>query len=101
MNYTGYATVQEPTNPNVPIDPNDPSTYIWVTIPPEEYFGKPNTITVESDGVSNLTKNGVTWNWRENVGTLLGDWKYPINAGDTVTFNFFVDPNNIVLIAQT
>jgi hypothetical protein len=102
MNYTGYTRVQEPTNPDVPIDPNDPSTYIWVvTVPPEEYYGAPNTNTVESDGISDLTKNGSTWYWRTNVGTLLGDWKYPINAGDTVTFNFFVDPAKVILVAPT
>ncbi len=102
MNYTGYTRVREPTNPNVPINPNDPSTYIWVvTVPPEEFFGQPNTNTVESDGVSNLTKNGLPWSWRVNVGDKLGDWKYPINAGETVTFDFFVDPNNVVLNAPT
>lgn len=100
MNYSGYTEVREPTNPNVPVDPNDPSTYIWVvTVPPVDYYGDPNFNTVESDGISNLTKNGWTWNWRNDVGTQLGDWAYPINSDDTVTFDFFVDPSHVVLIA--
>lgn len=99
MNYTGSTWVQDPTNPDVPVDPNDPSTYIWVeTVPPIDYYGDPNTNTVESDGISNLLKNGVPWNWRINVGDQLGDWEYPINNGDTITFDFFVDPADIVLL---
>ena len=98
MNYSGYTEVREPTNPNVPIDPNDPSTYIWVvTVPPVEYYGDPNYNTVESDGISNLTKNGSPWTWRVDVGNQLGDWAYPIGNNDVVTFNFFVDPAHVVL----
>jgi hypothetical protein len=99
MNYTGSTWVQEPTNPDVPVDPNDPSTYIWVeTVPPIDYYADPNTNTVESDGISNLTKNGSPWAWRTDVGDQLGDWEYPINNGDTITFDFFVDPADIVLL---
>lgn len=102
MNYTGSTWTQEPTNPDVPIDPNDPSTYIWVeTVPPIDYYADPNTNTLESDGISNLTKNGSPWTWRVNVGPPnsggWGDWEYPISDGDTVTFDFFVDPADIVL----
>jgi len=98
MNYTGATWIKEPTNPNVPIDPNDPSTYIWVqTVPPIDFYTDPNFNTVESDGISNLTKNGLPWSWRVNVGTQLGDWAYPIFDGETVTFDFFVDPARIIL----
>lgn len=99
MNYTGYTKVREPTNPNVPIDPTDRSTYIWVvTVPPVDFYADPNINTVESDGISNLTKNGVLWNWRNNVGDQTGDWSYPISSGDTITFDFFVDPAKVILV---
>ena len=98
MNYTGYTEIREPTNPNVPVDPTDPSTYIWVvTVPPVEYYADPNYNTVDSDGISNLTKNGSPWTWRVNVGDQIGDWAYPISNNDVVTFNFFVDPAHVVL----
>jgi hypothetical protein len=101
MNYTGATWVKEQTNPEVPIDPNDPSTYIWVeTVPPIDYYADPNTNTAASDGISNLTKNGVAWNWRTNVVDQLGDWAYPIADGDIITFDFFVDPASIVLISN-
>lgn len=102
MNYTGYTQVREATNPNVPIDPNDPSTFIWVTtVYPDSYYADPNTNTVESDGISNLTKNGQPWVWRENVGTQLGDWVYPIADGETMAFDFFVDPADVILVVPT
>jgi hypothetical protein len=102
MNYTGYTSVKEPTNPNIPVDPNDPSTYIWVvTVPPVDYYADPNINTVASDGISNLTKNGSPWPWRINVGTQLGNWAYPIFSGDIVTFDFFVDPAKVILVVPT
>jgi len=102
MNYSGYTRVKEPTNPNVPIDPTDPSTYIWVvTVSPVEYYGDPNLNTVESDGVSTLTKNGSPWPWRSNTGGRIGDYEYPISSGDIVTFNFFVDPARVILVVPS
>ena len=102
MNYTGCVRARQATDPNVPIDPNDPSTYTWVvTVYPDSYYGDPNTNTVESDGISNLTKNGQPWAWRVNAGDLTGDWTYPIADGETVTFDFFVDPADVVLVPPT
>ena len=99
MNYSGFTAERQATDPNVPIDPNDPSTYTWVTtVYPDSYYGDPNTNTVESDGISNLTKNSQPWTWRVNVGDRLGDWTYPIASGETVTFDFFVDPADVVLV---
>ena len=99
MNYTGCLWEQQPTNPDIPIDPNDPSTYIWVlTIPPIDYYYDPNPNSVESDGIYNLQKNGTVFGWRCNVlDTQVGDWEYPVSSGDTITFDFFVDPALIVL----
>lgn len=98
MNYSGFGREMQAKDPNVPINPDDPNTYFWVpTVYPDSYYGNPNTITVESDGISTLTKNARTWNWRYNVGTLVGDWTYPIANGETVTFDFFVDPAKVVL----
>ena len=99
MNYSGWDQQRQATDPNVPIDINDPSTFIWVvTVYPDSYYGDPNFNTEASDGISNLTKNGQPWPWRCNVGDLLGDWTYPIAAGETVTFDFFVDPAHVVLV---
>ena len=99
MNYTGCVQERQATNPDVPVDPNDPSTFVWVTtVYPDSYYSDPNTNTVETDGISNLTKNAQPWAWRENVGDQLGDWVYPITDGETVTFDFFVDPANVVLV---
>ena len=102
MNYSGLARQRQATDPNVPINPDDPSTFIWVvTVYPDSYYGDPNTITEASDGISNLTKNGQPWTWRVFVGSLTGDWTYPIANGETVTFDFFVDPAKVVLVAPS
>ena len=102
MNYTGYGLERQATNPAAPIDTSDPDTYNWVvTVQPDSYYSDPNINTVESDGILNLTKNGEPWIWRVNVGGLLGDWTYPINNGETVVFDFFVDPAKVVLVAPT
>jgi hypothetical protein len=36
-----------------------------------------------------------------NVGDQLGNWTYPIRDGETVSFDFFVDPALVVLVAPT
>ena len=89
MNYTGNYIVEK--------DPNDPSKFIKIPIAPVDYFNDPNTNTVESDGVSNTMKNGVSWLWRTNVDSQLGDWAYPTYDSETLTFDFFVDPAKVVL----
>jgi hypothetical protein len=102
MNYTGFTRERQRTDPAVPIDPDDSDTYNWVvTVQPDSYYSDPNFNTVESDGILNLTKNGESWPWRANVGDMLGDWMYPINNGETVVFDFFVDPAKVVLVAPT
>lgn len=98
MNYSGFEEQRQATDPDVPVNPEDPSTFTWiVTVEPNLYYADPNTNTAESDGISNLTKNGNPWDWRLNVGHQLGDWTYPIRDGETVTFDFFVDPNKLRL----
>ena len=89
MNYTGNVIVTS--------NPNPPPEYISTPVAPIEFFGDPNVNTVESDGLSNTMKNGVSWNWRTNIGDLTGDWCYPVRSGDTFTFDFFVDPACVVL----
>jgi hypothetical protein len=102
MNYSGYGTEQQATDPNVPIDPANPATFRWVvTVQPDSYYGDPNTNTVESDGILNLTKNGSPWLWRYAVGDQLGDWKYPVAADETMAFDFFVDPDKVILVVPT
>lgn len=102
MNYSGFGTEQQATDINVPIDPANPATFRWVvTEQPDSYYNDPNTNTVASDGILNLTKNGNPWNWRHDVGNLLGDWKYPVYAGETIAFDFFVDPAKVVLVVPT
>ncbi len=102
MNYSGYAGEMQARDPNVPIDPANPATFRWVvTEQPDSYYGDPNTNDAESDGISNLTKNGSPWVWRENVGDRLGDWKYPVHAGETIAFDFFVDPTKVIFVVPT
>ena len=103
MNYTGYETQVQRSDPNVPIDLRDASTFIRVvTVQPDSYYADPNTNTLESDGILNLNKNDQPWVWRTNVDPQqLGDWIYPIRNGDNVTFDFFVDPAKVILAAPT
>jgi hypothetical protein len=98
INYIGPKFAQEQVDPIIPIDPADPSTYKWVVIADTaSNYGDPNTNSVESDGLTNTTLNDQPWNIRVNVGVQLGDWAYPIDAGDTFKFDFYVDPDKIVI----
>jgi len=78
-------------------NPNPPPNAIKQPVPPEELYGNPNINTIESDGVTNTMKNGVVWNWRTDVGSLLGDWAYPVYDAEIFTFDFDVDPACVVL----
>jgi hypothetical protein len=101
MNYAGKTVEQQATDPNVPIDSNVPSTFTWVvTEQAVSHFTDPNFNTLESDGLSNLIRNGYPMTpARAELVTpeLLGDWTYPVFDGDIVTFDFFVDPGKVVL----
>jgi hypothetical protein len=89
MNYTGNVIYTPNSNP--------PPEYITTPVAPIELFSDPNINTVESDGLSNTRKNGVEWPWRSSPGDMLGDWCYPVYSGETFTFDFFVDPDCVVL----
>lgn len=93
MNYTGNH-ITEP-------DPNNPTKTIIVPVPPVDFFSDPNTNSVETDGLKNTAKNGVAWDWRVNVGDLLGDWSYPVYRDEIFTFDFYVDPADVVLDPYT
>jgi len=93
MNYCGNVKTEQ--------DPNDPTKYSKVPVPPVDFWGDPNTNTEASDGISNDMKNGVAWDWRVNVGDQLGDWAYPVTESETFTFDFYVDPALIVLDPYT
>jgi hypothetical protein len=99
MNYIGPLMEREQVDPGIPIDPTDPSTYRWVEIlDTQSNYGGPNTNSFESDGVTNTMLNDQTWNIRTNITEeLLGDWAYPLDAGDTFKFDFYVDPDKIVI----
>lgn len=98
MNYVGSRFSREQTDPEVPIDPNNPDTFTWVMIADtQSNFDDPNSNTLESDGLTNTRLNGQPWNWRVNVGTLMGDWAYTLSSGDVFDFDFFVDPTKIKL----
>lgn len=98
MNYTGY--VIEKGSANFVNGEASATTIVLVTtVEPDSYYSSPNINTVESDGISNLTKNGLPWEWRVNVGNRLGQWMYPVHDGETVTFDFFVDPARVILTA--
>ena len=100
MNYTGFTQViGESSFPEN--SANSDQSILITIVEPQSFYSDPNINTVESDGISNLTKDGEPWIWRENVGDRLGDWTYPIADGETVTFDFFVDPAKVVLVAPT
>jgi hypothetical protein len=100
MNYTGFTQViGESSFPEN--SANSDQSILITIVEPHNFYSDPNKNTVESDGISNLTKDGKPWIWRENVGDRLGDWTYPIADGETVTFDFFVDPAKVVLVAPT
>jgi hypothetical protein len=78
-------------------NPNPPPNLIKEPVSPEILYGNPNINTVESDGVTNTMKNGVIWDCRTDVGSLLGDWAYPVYDAEIFTFDFDVDPACVVL----
>jgi len=99
MNYIGARYDPVPTDPSVPVNLDNESTYQWVLrTNTESHFGDPNINTVESDGLTNTKINGQPFNWRVNVSQdQLGDWFYPVNEGEIFEFDFFVDPEKIQL----
>jgi len=96
MNYTGFVQV---IGESIFSDNSaSPDQVIWITtVEPDSYYSDPNVNTVERDGISNLTKNGEPWAFRTDVGTQLGNWVYPIRDGETIAFDFFVDPEKVRL----
>lgn len=98
MNYIGPRQERVQTNPDIPIDPSDPTTFRWeVVADTESNYGDPNTNSVDTDGLTNTRLNDESWIWRVNVGDQLGDWSYPVSSGEVFKFDFFVDPAKIVL----
>ena len=98
MNYMGSKFEMEQVYPEIPINLNNRSTYRFVKVTDTEFnYGGPNNNSVETDGLTNSRLNGNTWNWRVNVGDQLGDWAYTLSSGDVFEFDFYVDPNKIVL----
>ena len=93
MNYSGNHITET--------DPTDPAKKIVVPVAPVDYYADPNINTVESDGISNGTKNGVAWDWRVNVVDQLGNWAYPVSDSEIFAFDFYVDPALIVLTPYT
>jgi hypothetical protein len=78
-------------------NPNPPHDIIATPVAPMELFGSPKSLTLDIANVSNTKKNGVIWNSRTNIGDQLGDWTYPVYSGETFAFDFFVDPDSVIL----
>ena len=84
-------------DPETEIDVTDPDTFQDLIVNfPELEFDKPNINTTESDGILNLHKDAQPWHWRSDVGDQLGDWTYPVYAGETIAFDYYVDPDRTV-----
>lgn len=97
MNYIHKGVLRVPTDPDIEMSLNDPDTFVEIVVnSPDQEFDNPNTNTVESDGILNLHKNAQPWCWRSDVGDMLGDWVYPVYPGETITFDFYVDPAKTV-----
>lgn len=97
MNYIYKGILRTPTDPEIEIDTNDPDTFQELIVNfPDLEFGRPNIVSTESDGILNLHKDGQPWCWRSDVGDQLGDWTYPVYAGETISFDYYVDPAKTV-----
>jgi hypothetical protein len=94
MNYIYKGILRTPTDPEIEIDTNDPDTFQELVVNfPDLEFGRPNIVSTQSDGILNLHKNNKPWCWRSDVGDdELGDWIYPVYAGETISFDYYVDP---------
>lgn len=88
MNYTGNAKAAGDVYPN-------PTNWIITPIAPVDLFRNPSTSTIETDNITNTTKNGIVWSWRNNA-TGVGDWSYPVYSDETFSFDLFVDPALVV-----
>lgn len=97
MNYIYKGILRTPMDPDIEIDVTDPDTFQEMIVNfPELEFDKPNINTTESDGILNLHKDTQPWPWRSDVGDQLGDWIYPVYAGETIAFDYYVDPDRTV-----
>ena len=97
MNYIYKGILRTPTDPDTEIDINDPDTFRELIVNfPDLEFGRPNIVSTESDGILNLHKDGRPWCWRSDVGDQLGDWTYPVYAGETISFDYYIDPAKTV-----
>jgi hypothetical protein len=94
----GTRTITLDSNDSLdPEEPSGPGTKV-IMVDTESYYGKPSVNSVETDGLTNTRLNGQSWPWRVNVSEdLLGDWAYTLSSGDVFEFDFYVDPNKIVL----
>ena len=91
MNYTANCVV----NLEDWLNPTNPPTWVLTPVAPVDHFENPSTSTSETDNITNTTKNGIAWPWR-NSATGAGDWCYPVYSNDTFSFDFFVDPAKVV-----
>jgi hypothetical protein len=97
MNYIYKGILRTPTDPEIEIDINDPDTFRELIVNfPDLEFGRPNIVSTESDGILNLHKDGRPWCWRSDVGDQLGNWTYPVYAGETISFDYYIDPAKTV-----
>jgi len=93
MNYTGNSVVAGDVYPN-------PTEWIVTPVAPVDLFRRPSTSTIETDNITNTTKNGTAWSWRNNA-TGVGDWSYPVYSDETFSFDLFVDPAKVVFDTYT
>lgn len=89
MNYTGNA---------IRPDGSHVSEQLRIPVPPMDFFSNPTSITPKSDGILNTMKNGDPWEWRVNTGEQLGAWIYPVHASEIFTFDYFVDPECVIIL---
>jgi len=88
MNYTGNAIWPNGYTPG----------QIGIPVAPVDFFSNPTSITLKSDGILNTMKNSDPWEWRVNIGEQLGTWVYPVYASEIFTFDYFVDPECVVIM---
>lgn len=125
MNMQGTWWEREPTNPEVTVNPGDDTTFTWeLNIRTEDNFGYTVPVLVTKFGevfspdnpvmlrsgefkqpppvspryeITNTVLNSQEWTWRTNFGDLQGEWAYPLSASEVFEFDYFVDPEKIII----
>lgn len=99
-NYSGYGLQVDAEGNAVITD----GVYTVVT-EPVDWYGALNNNTTLSDGKDNVLVDGATPSDARDIAAYpafgLGDWAYKVYDGSTLTCDFYLDPELVILTADT